>query len=374
MAAIAYVPIIKGKVNDVMAVGLLDNRTRLLIKPLFEALPVSEKRPSVDDHVFRFCDHIRKHVPLGDVFVDFYGLLPDLTTSDGMNATLAGYQLLRSMGRTVTPAYGFERNDDIWPQLGNISRGFGQGFCFRVSKTDLLDYTPDELWSLLVERSAEIQIKNNEIDILLDCRDLTPNDQGNFRELITSFIAENPKADQYRSIVVAGSAALKQVGDVEVDGTQDVDREELQLWASLSVDLPDAVRPIFSDYAVVHPDFSDQGPNKYMNAKIRYTTGNKIVYHRGHGLLHPVKDFEQYASLARRAKSDPRYLGRSASFGDKYLNDVAEGWIGPGSPGAWIKADVNHHVAYTAHQISRLQLQLANADSSQEIQKIVATA
>ncbi|MBF3728241.1 hypothetical protein ISG25_37580, partial [Burkholderia pseudomallei] len=72
------------------------------------------------------------------------------------------------------------------------------------------------------------------------------------------------------------------------------------------------------DYGVIHPDFSDIGPNKYMNAKIRYTVGDKIVYFRGHGLLHPVKDYNQYYDLAKKVVTDTRYRTRKYSFGDSY--------------------------------------------------------
>lgn len=107
-----YVPAVKGKLNDIVAVGLVSRRVRENIKPLVEAMPINPKKPAVDEHVHRLCQYIRKHAPLGELFVDFYGLMPEACVPDGTNATLYGYQLLKGLGRYVTPVYGLERNDE----------------------------------------------------------------------------------------------------------------------------------------------------------------------------------------------------------------------------------------------------------------------
>ena len=108
MTTAQYVPIIKGKASDLKAVGRLDPKLRAVTKPLIEALPVNSKKRTLDRHVFTLCDHIRKHVPLGEVFVDFYGIMPDAAMPDGTNAVLFGYQLLKGLGRSVTPVFGLE--------------------------------------------------------------------------------------------------------------------------------------------------------------------------------------------------------------------------------------------------------------------------
>ena len=69
-------------------------------------------------------------------------------------------------------------------------------------------------------------------------------------------------------------------------------------------------------------DFTDQSANRYINAKIRYTVGNKIVYFRGHALPLPVKDYDQYHKLAGRVRKDRRYIGRTRSFGMKSIEAI----------------------------------------------------
>jgi hypothetical protein len=361
-----YMPVIKGKKNDLVAVGKVFNDVRKLMKPFIEAMPVNPEKPLVEDHIFRLCEYIRKHLPLGEIFVDFYGLMPDAKIPDGTNATIYGYKLLKAFGRPVTPAYGFERNDDLWNELGIIARDFNCGFCFRLSREDLAEYLFDDIWSQIIERTAQMKLLNNKIDLFLDLRHVDPEEIAVLEETIISFLFHNPNIGEYRSIVVAGSSALKTVGSIEKDKVGEVVRQELRLWSKLWREMPDNIKPIYGDYGVVHPDFSDQARSPNVNAKIRYTAGDKIIYFRGHALHKPVKDYEQYHALARRVCSDIRYVGRALSFGDKYIEDCAQEDIGPGSLEKWVVADMNHHICYSTQQLSRLTKELAQTSNDQE--------
>jgi hypothetical protein len=361
-----YVPLVKGKENDLKATGKVFNDVRQVMKPFIEAMPVNPKNPLVEEHVFKLCSHIRKHLPIGEIFVDFYGLMPDATISDGTNATLHGYALLKAFGRSVTPAYGFERNDALWDSLGEIARGFGKGFCFRLSRDDLAEYSFDDVWSQIIERTAQMKLSQDQVDLLLDMRHIDGDDTVALAESIISFLFHNPNIAGYRSVVIAGSSALKNVGGIEKDGTGEVVRQELHLWSTLWRDMPDTVKPTFGDYGVIHPDFSDQAASPNVNAKIRYTAGDKIIYYRGHALHKPIKDYDQYHKLAGRVSADRRYVGRTKSYGDRYIDDCAKRLIKPGSLATWVIADMNHHICYTARQLSRLTLELASAENERE--------
>ncbi|MBC8724993.1 hypothetical protein F6X37_26450 [Paraburkholderia sp. 31.1] len=359
MNSVVYVPFVKGKENDIKAVGSLAKSIREITKPLIETMPINPEEPAIGEHVHKFCRYIKKHAPLGDVLVDFYGLLPDALMPDGTNAILFGYSLLRGFGRQVTPVYGFDRNDNLWPQLGKIIAGFGKGFAFRLGRDDLVDYLFDETWGAIVERSGEMGLQESSVDLILDFGSLSGLDSEEIKETVVSFLFHNPRAKFYRSIIVSSSSALKTVGEIEQDHMTEVTRHELHLWSELWNDMPGDVKPIYGDYGVIHPDFSDAGPNQNMNAKIRYTVGDKILYFRGHGLRRPKKDYEQYYALARQVVTDDRYRKRKFSYGDTYLDNCARGQIKPGTPSTWILADMSHHMTYVAQQVDRLVAQFA---------------
>ena len=287
------------------------------------------------------------------MFVDFYGLFPDEKLKDGSNAIIAGFSRLKNCGRVVTPTYGLDRNDDLWAPLKSVTSGFNQGFCFRISIDDLDDKS-EETWSQIIERTSDMALSPSEVDIVIDLRFVGDKNENDLKNMVIDFLAINPSASKYRSITVAGSSALKTVGMIEKDNVGEVIRAELRLWSALSRDVDDSLKLLFGDYGVIHPDFSDQGSSKYMNAKIRYTAGSRILYFRGHGLIHPKTDYGQYHDLAAKVCADRRYQGANSSFGDSYVFQCARRLIKHGSPSTWVRADMNHHISYTAQHTKRL--------------------
>lgn len=369
MAIQIYSPIVKGKLNDLKALGKISTAARAKTKPIVEAMPLL-KNGDIDKHLYKLAHYLVKHVPLGGVYLDFYGLLPDLKTSDGTNATISGFNLVKSLGRIVTPVYGFDRNDALWPLLTSVVEKNDQGFCFRIDIDDLDDQAEDT-WSKVLERSAEIGLKPNEIDLMLDMRDLRNIDLNEIRNVVLDFLAINPGVQQYRTIIFAGSSALKTVSEIPIDDLGEVTRRELTLWSRLQRNVPEDTTLVFGDYGIVHPDFSDQGPNEYMNAKIRYTARGRIIYFRGHGLRHPVKDYAQYHALAAKVRDSRSYHGRNFSYGDWYIDAVADFNSTPGHPGTWVLADMNHHLEYTAKQMSDLVTKVREVADESELEEIV---
>jgi len=357
-----YAPILKGKANDLKALSRLTAEARALIKPLVELLPIPPDR-STDEHLNAFAHHIVKHAKAGDLFVDFWGLLPGTATQDGRDATTAGFQILRKLGRPVTPTYGFDRDDAVWAPLRAEVKRMAQGFCFRIDIDDL-DDKAQETWTELLERSADLELAPKALDLLLDLRHVAQRSTNELKELVTDFLAYKPLQNKYRSIIVAGSSALKDVAAIPKDDTGEVIRKELRVWVELQADVGSSVTLTFGDYGVVHPDFTDGGPNQNANAKIRYTLGGRIFVFRGHKLFKPT-DFKQYHALAERVRNSQAYRGRDFSYGDSYIDDCADYNKGPGNMGCWVLADMNHHIEYTAKQLQDL-VEKVDADISED--------
>src|SRR6266567_4989406 len=135
---LTYVPIVKGKRNDIAAVTRYLNDPVAGVKPLLEILP-TPKAKTVDEHVAKFVRDVATSFSRAEIFVDFYGLMPDAVLNRGENATVGGFTQLRPLVSRVTPTYGLGRNDAVWSALRTIVRDYREGFCFRVSRDDLDD-------------------------------------------------------------------------------------------------------------------------------------------------------------------------------------------------------------------------------------------
>lgn len=368
MAQQLYSPIIKGKLNDLKALGRLSGAARAQVKPLIEAMPLP-KDDDIDKHLYKLAHYLVKHVPLGEIYLDFYGLLPGQRVADNTDATIAGFRLVKALGRIVTPVYGFGRDDFLWQSLIPIVKSNARGFCFRVDVDDLDDLAEDT-WGQILERGAELGLKPSQIDLMVDLRDVTKFEFDELQGIVNDFFAINPDIRGYRSVILAGSSALKTVAKIPKDGVDHVARRELTLWSRVQREVVPDLSLIFGDYGVIHPEFSDQGPNKNVNAKIRYTDRGRIIYFRGHGLLRPVKDFGQYHALAARVRDSSVYQGRQFSYGDSYIDAVADFNATSGNLGTWVLADMNHHLEYTTLQMTKLVPKVLQVADEAELQEM----
>jgi hypothetical protein len=363
-----YTPIIKGKLNDLKAIGLISPHARSLVKPMVEAMPVAAGS-KVEAHLEKLSRYIVKHFPVGELFLDLYGLKPGAKTQTGEDAIMFGFRLIKSKGRLFTPTYGFERDDTLWPQLFSLVTELGQGFCFRIDLDDL-DDKAEETWSQIIDRTSQLRLSPAEVDLVIDLRDIGGRDLHELRNLVVDFLTMKPAGIEYRSISLAGSSALKSVANIKKDTKGEVDRLELRLWALVQYELAGTTRLALSDYGVIHPEFSDANWNPNMQAKIRYTVGRRIIYFRGHNLRNP-SDSGQYHTLAQKVYNNTGFQGRDYSVGDSYIEDCANFNTGPGNLGTWAFVDMNHHIEYTARQVESVIRELERVQNEEELAEII---
>jgi hypothetical protein len=375
MATQLYTPIIKGKFNDLKALGFVSHIARSKIKPLVEVMPLPKKQPNVEAHLYKFAANLQKLVPLGEIYVDFSALKPGLVTEEGRDAVIAGFDFVKGLGRIVTPVYVFGRDDTLWPLLRHVCQKHDAGFCFRLTMEDIEDLlVAEDTWAMILERSGEVGVQPGKIDLIIDLEDIREKDQNEIdalQTLVLDFLFINPTYKKFRSIAIVGSSALKTVSSIPEEGSREVLRNELILWLRLQKDFSDSLKLVFGDYGVVHPQFSDQGSSKNVNAKIRYTSGRKISYFRGHRLHHPEVDYFQYYDLAKRVKSSDIYKGPQYSVGDGYINIVANQADSPGNLAKWVVADMNHHLEYTTHQIESMYSLMHEVQDEEELLGII---
>jgi hypothetical protein len=368
MPTYTYVPVIKGKLNDLKAFFQVGPSVKSSVKPLVEIVPVPNDS-TADKHLEKFVHNLSKFVSGRDFFVDLYGFMPGETLDDGVDATIGGLRILRGKGLLATPTYGFDRDDSLWSSLRTETQKTGRGFCFRVDIDDLDDRS-EETWQAIIERTAQLHLTPKDIDILIDLRYVGETDTEKLKSLVVDFLSLMPAGQKFRSVILSGSSALKHVGSIPKDATGDVERKELRIWMELQADLFGAHSLIYSDYGIVHPDFSIVGPNKNSNAKIRYTTSGKIKIFRGHRLL-DAPGYKQYHALADDVRNSPEYLGAAFSRGDAYVDLCADGNASSGNLGTWVFVDMNHHLELTAKQAQKLTADIDDSFSSEQVEAVM---
>jgi Beta protein len=367
VSRIRYVPLLKGKSNDVKAYARLSAPCRSSIKPLFD-LPFFGPSANVDEVISEFIDRVASAVPVRQpCFVDFYPFQDNSVVQSGQLAIVDGLNRFAARGLGVTPTLGAGRESAVFKAARQVVNRLGQGICLRVD-AEAIDGQTDQVVADVDDRLALLGIPRGNCDLLLDCRAVARL-QFSLAEVILDFLAVLRQGGTFRAIVIAGSSALADVSVVSKDGLMHVTRTELALWDRIVFELAGTLVPIFGDYGVVNPEFFADGPRPNANAKIRYTNGSRTTYFRGHGLYRPVTDFQQYRTLAAAVTAQQYYDGPGFCFGDAYIAQVATapGPRGFGNLGPWVLADTNRHLSFVSKQLENRSDRILAAGSLAEV-------
>ncbi len=354
---IVYTPILKGKINDLKALGKMPRWLVALTLPIVELVAPTDKT-KFDGAILRYADQIRKHSPLHAIAVDLHAIEPDRKIGDGTPAFEATFAHLRNGGVRFIPVHGFDREPELWDRVAPIARLDGRGIAFRLEVEDL--ESPDDTIGEVVDLLRTADIPASSANLIVDLRflgALTSAEQTRLRDRLQELIDVALTARDFRLISVVGSSMPNDVSGVPREGMAAITRKELPLWLAVRTGFRDS-SIAFGDYGIVHPSFSDKNPATNANAKIRYTTREHCWIFRGYRLRDGI-GYRQYHDLSARVIAHPEYLGPDYSFGDDYLLKCAHRVVSYGNLGTWVAVDMNHHLVYVSAQLWRVAERLA---------------
>jgi Beta protein len=263
-----YTPILKGKANDLKALGKLPRSLNPHVHPLVELLSPNEGE-TVEASCVRFAHQLRKYCPLQAVSVDLHSIAPAHATRDGSPALEALCSILRGLGIQFTPVFGFDHEPELWGRVGKIAAQAGRGLTFRLKIDDV--EAGDETIGDLIERLRDFRIPAGETNLLIDLESVGKLDAlalVHLRELTQDFVDNALSAASFRLVSVIGSSMPKDVGEVPKDGCKPYYREEVPLWLNVVSGVRSELIA-FGDYGIIHPNFSDKVIATNANAKIR---------------------------------------------------------------------------------------------------------
>jgi hypothetical protein len=365
-----YTPILKGKANDLKALGKLPRSLTPHVHPLVELLSPNEGE-TVEASCVRFAHQLRKHCPLQPISVDLHAIAPTHKIDDGSPALEALCSSLRGLGIAFTPVFGFDHEPELWERVGKIAARAGRGLSVRL-KLDDLEVGDDTIVDL-IERLRDFRVPATETNLLIDLESVGGLDVvglARLREVTQDFVDAALSAANFKVVSVIGSSMPKDVGEVPKDGCKPYYRQEMPLWLSVASGVRSEL-VAFGDYGIIHPNFSDKIIATNANAKIRYTKGLHQHIFRGYSLKQGQK-FGQYHDLARRVVESSAYMDRDHSYGDDYLWRCANREVGCGNLGTWVEVDMNHHMVYVAAQLPKLVNQLAAGISTNDLIALAA--
>jgi hypothetical protein len=182
---------------------------------------------------------------------------------------------------------------------------------------------------------------------------------------VASYFSFLPSINQWRSLALVAGAFPKDLSQLEKNRQHVLPRNDWLLWRDHVVSTTSRI-PAFGDYSVQHGIFEEQqGNQRNFSASIRYTSAEHWVIMRGEGVHNEDgPGYAQWPANAQLLCGRPEFCGANFSFGDDYIRKMSLEMRKTGGPTGWLAAGINHHLTFVVRQIGQLFATLGSAASS----------
>ena len=350
-----YVPVLRWKQAEWLALRELSDKHRNLITPLIEPTPQhfrKEKVAELDKEINRTVDNIQKSWGLNSFFFDSH-LTSHVTDEKYLLEEI--FKKANEKNLAMIPVTSFSRSVDYNLILRKILKKNNCGLCLRIDATN---YKLENMKDHIDKLCEFFNLSPEQMDLIIDYKLITHKNEVPKLVLLCQSI---PYLHMWRSFTTLSGVFPKYLSEFSVD-IHYIKREDWLMWVG-QLDVSLKRIPSFGDYTIQHPLFSEPPPGASPSASIRYTIENDWLLFRGEGLNKKNSaGHAQYPAHAQLLAERNEFSGPDFSMGDLYVYDMAqraareEKVQNPGNPGSWIKAGINHHLTFVATQISTLDV------------------
>lgn len=167
---------------------------------------------------------------------------------------------------------------------------------------------------------------------------------------------QNSGIIEFKNIIISGCNFPSDVGLMRLDKINHVERKEWEIFSQLKKEIKNWNNNFYySDYGIVNPEKPFSLNILKVACKIRYCSDDSWLVVRG---VSPSEQegWSEMIDLGSKIVNSEFYKGKEFSYGDQYLHDLANKKLkgkGTGSPLTWIRADLNHHIAFVVDQLKK---------------------
>lgn len=194
-----------------------------------------------------------------------------------------------------------------------------------------------------------LQASHSDVDAVFDLGYFAGDvEEGAMAEYCATTLREIALQGPWRTLTLASGAFPVNLASYKT-GAHKIPRYDWELYREVAEQM--SQRVLYSDYGVNYTDAFEMDPRTIrMSANLRYT---HLKYWRVYKARN-VKEhgFDQYRNLCELLVNSPEYLGREFSEGDKNIHKVAtDPKAGPGSATTWRRDATNHHIHVVLSQL-----------------------
>ncbi|PFG53355.1 T4 beta protein [Marinobacter sp. LV10R520-4] len=348
---INYIPFLKSKSNEIIALAELDADILEKVIPFFDYpkrknCEIEESFKSSSEKLIK---SLKKHLGTSKTFYyDTYDL-KDSHTIDGKHVYRYILELLKDF--PVIPVVSIDRSTLHQKSVsalkinGTIKSSV---VAFRVTPEDFQNFKAVEN-----EITEDLQFVFNEfekIDLIFDCRVCSNFDAQTIANEIINFSTGFTAKYSTRKIIVTGSSIPASIAEILAPNNESyVQRKETDIFKKTCKSGPN-IKFTFGDYTTVSPNYSDADipPEQMQNrttAKLSYSFGDQHYFIRGGSLK--TRGAKQYFDLAAVLCAKTFFRGSPYSLGDKYFYQKSQSLGNNCYPNTIVKPSVNAHITYS---------------------------
>ncbi|MFI1434261.1 beta family protein [Streptomyces lydicus] len=346
---VAYVPILKGKAGEFLALGHASAEVQSQIRPVMEVVPDCDVR----DLLETFCDRAMEDVPNGMVLTVDCGALPAAQVLKGD----AGGPMVR-LGESLSwrqvamcPVFRGTDTDETLAEVRAVMAWHQQGGCLRISSArDAQECRPDE--ERVREMLRTLRAAPEEIDLIIDAGPVHSRDGRAALAVEVLDTLKHMTQWPWRHECVAAGAFPVNLTNFPRGRATPVVREDALLWKQVRDQWRGEV-PDFGDFGVTHPRMPLQARGA-PHPNMRYTTAadwQVFVYPK----TRPGND--DFFTLSRDLVSSPYWppTGAGTSWGDARLEECAKRQRAKAGGGTeWRAWATSHHLAVVSSRLTAL--------------------
>jgi len=350
-----YVPCLRWKQGEYLAVFQLPPTTRRMFTPLIEVPEIGydfekgTRSKTIDQHLAPFTKRVLQKWGRQLCFVDLHLIEHSERMGTGIHPVCFVFDGLRQRMCSAIPVTGLDRDDAHQREIRKVVNKSKSGICLRIKIEQAAKGSfKNDLDSLL----SRLKIKSESCDLIIDLGAPSFIPLEGFSMAIQRIVSKLPYLNDWRTFTVlstsfpATMAGIKKGGEV-------VTRHEWQLYKMLVADLRKAKLrlPTFGDHAISHPQVLDMDMRLLRpNATIKFTTDDGWYIVKGNN----VKDYgyEQFHGLSEQVLGSRHYRDSAFSWGKEYIRKCANRSAKRGNLTKWVQVGTNHHIEKVTRDIA----------------------
>lgn len=343
-----YMPILKWKKGEQLALRYLSPQQRAGMMPLIELQPIDSAPTALTDalpgYMAKASDQITSSIPNhGSFCLDSSYLSLGYPRQVNLLMLVVGY-LQKHLPHTIIPvihATDLESIDQLAATPKKILEQ--QDKVVLRLRTDQID-SSQVIASVASMSGAGIGPER--IHLLVDQSSMVGRNVTDCVAQVKPYLDVALTAGCTSLTLAGGSFPVNLVGIPQ--GVTNLPRVEWKAWETVVAE-EKYKDVIFADYAVTNPDLGPEIDPRQMNASItiRYAGKDSWRLYKGRGFKSKVPG--EYRNLCRLLVSDGIFSGEKFSYGDgQYHQKASTGNEKNGNPASWRKEATSHHIVLTA--------------------------